>query len=210
MGQTKKRCSNGLWVGVFAVLAFCAAFTISYLLVTDGRKHANKPVGHPGNEVVINDAFLRKLLPDHPEATIFRTEYLDFFTAEQPEERHVAEENGNKYVLKGDFNKNGKPEFAITGLLSMKPVNGKYQAFLVIIEQDGNDFRRLFYFTMQKSVRPDPDVEEIKNLALSSERPREITVTFANQSGFFMNVIWNGSKYIIPEESEGEDDLYLP
>lgn len=200
--------SRFLWVGSVTVIAFFAALVMSYLLVTGGRRHAERSwERYSSSAVIINDDFLRKVLPDHPDATVFRTAYLDFFAAEQPDERQAAEENKNKYVLKGDFNENGKPEVAITGLLSTAPNRGKYSAFILIVEKNGDAYRRLFYFTIEKSVRPNPHVEEIKNLALSTEKPRELTVTFANQSGYFLKIAWDGRKYVVLDDAEGESGI---
>lgn len=203
MKRSVGKRTNHFVVGMVAFMAFLMAFAGSYLLVTSHRE----PSRHQWGSTVVDDVFLRRLLPNHPEATVFRTEYLDFFAAEQPDERKVAEESKNRYILKGDFNKNGKPEVAIAGLLSTKPVRNKYMAFILIVEKVGSKYRRLFYFPLTKSVHPDPNVEEIKNLALSSDGGRELTVTFANQSGYFMKITWNGMAYSVSDDSEEEGGI---
>lgn len=148
----------------------------------------------------INDNFLRTHLKKYPEATIFKIEYLDFFTPGDAFEKQCSLEYKRKYILKGDFNKNGRAEIAISGLLSKKAdKDHKYSGFVLILEKGFFGYKTLYF---QKFLKEPNSL--IKNLFLfrDSRISNGICIGFANNSGLISIFSWNNGKYKFEWDSE--------
>lgn len=149
-------------------------------------------------EPVIDDKFLHKYLPEYSGATIFRMDYLDFFN---PSEKQMAEQNHVKfdYVIQGDFNKNGKTEVLISGLISKKPINNKYIAFILLLEKDKSTYKRLLFQKFEKPL--DENMSGISNLYFNLDKGK-VNIIFASNSGEFGWLEWNRQKYQITFNEE--------
>lgn len=148
----------------------------------------------------IDDNFIRSYLKKYPEATIFKPEYLDFFSPEAPFEKQSTLEYKRKYVIKGDFNKNGKEEIAIAGLLSKEADNqNNYYGFVLILEQKFFGYKTLCFEKFLKEPN-----SLIRNLFLFHDQKLggQISIGFANNSGLISNFEWNKGKYELKWDSE--------
>lgn len=101
-------------------------------------------------ELKVDDKFLKKYFKEYPSISIFKIDYLDFFADQSKNEKELSIKNNVKYILIGDFNKNGKEEIAITGLLSTKIENNKLDPFIVIFEKENNDYKIIYFQNLLK------------------------------------------------------------
>lgn len=148
----------------------------------------------------IDDSSLRKYLKNYPEAVIFKPEYLDFFTPEDPMEKQRSIEYKRTYVIRGDFNKNGKKEIAVSGLLSKKADrNDNYYGFVLVLEKSSNGYKKMFF---QKFLKEPKSL--IKNLFLFCDPAitNGISIGFANDSGLISTISWKKDKYVFEWNSE--------
>jgi hypothetical protein len=146
-------------------------------------------------EVAIDDAFVRTHMPEYPQAVLFKPEHLALFAADKPEERRLTEESGGVYLLRGDFNGNGKPEIALAGLGGLAPIDGDYKGFVLILEWDGGAWKTVGVERFPKAVKPVGGAENLRNLLLRDMGDGEIQIGFAARTDFVGFMVWKGSRY---------------
>lgn len=146
-------------------------------------------------QTAVDDAFVRKYMPEFPQAVLFRPEHLAFFSKEQPEERKRTEEGGGTYLLRGDFNGNGKPEIALSGLGSLEPIEGDYKGFVLILEWDGAEWKDVGLDGFPKPVQPTGGGEDLRNLLLKDLGGGRIQIGFAAATDFTGVLEWKGARY---------------
>ncbi|MCX6561928.1 MAG: hypothetical protein NTZ26_15645 [Candidatus Aminicenantes bacterium] len=169
------------------------------LLVAGACRKASRPepaAKTESAEVVIDDAFVRIHMPEYPQAVLFKSEHLTLFAADKPEERRLTEESGGVYLLRGDFNGNGKPEIALAGLGSLEPIDGDYKGFVLILEMDGGAWKTVGIERFPKAVKPVGGAENLRNLLLKNLGDGEIQVGFAARTDFVGFMVWKGSRYV--------------
>ncbi len=148
----------------------------------------------PG-QVVVDDAFVRRYMPEFPQAVLFRPEHLALFAKEAPEERRRTEEGGASYLLRGDFNGNGKPEIALSGLGSLEPIEGDYKGFVLVLEWDGTAWKDVGLDGFPKPVQPTGGGEDLRNLLLKDLGGGRIQIGFAAATDFTGVLEWKGARY---------------
>lgn len=131
-----------------------------------------------------------RYLPNYPEARALTVAELALFAGN--DEQRAAREQHNCYVLRGDFNQNGKQELAIAGLLAPRPRrNGGYRAFLLVVEERAEGvYTKLFYDQQIELQRG-----KIENAFLFTGNDGDLNIGFANQSGFMARLLWDGRSY---------------
>ena len=139
----------------------------------------------------ITDSLLRKIFPDYPLIQIFRPEFLDFFSDNPDRERSRRGADIGSYVLEGDFDNDGMMEVAIAGLLLPDPVDGKYNAFITILDMKSKHVE--FFQKLKKTVE---NPMSIQNLILFHEKDGRIRIGFQYETDF-MGMITFNDKYSI-------------
>lgn len=143
--------------------------------------------------IEIDDDLIRQLLPQYPNATVFKLDYLEFFAAEAEIEKELAENNDNKYIVQDDFDRDDLIEFAVAGLADTAAMDNMYQAFVVILELQLDSTLEIEYFeTFNKHLGTDDMT--IRNIALK-QVDQGIMVIFANNTDFGGYIIWDHDNY---------------
>jgi len=150
--------------------------------------------GCSAQATTISDEELRTIFPEYPQIVIFKSEYLDFFSETPERERSRIGDDIGTYVLEGDFDGDGDLDIAVSGLLDIEPIDGKYNGFIAIIEEETREvefFQRLF-----KTVG---NPRAIQNILLFQEADGNIRVGFQYETDFVGFVAYNGEyKFSVP------------
>lgn len=154
----------------------------------------------PGVDSVLYEEARRHIiryLPNYAGARAMTMADLALFAG--PEEQRAARAQENRYVLRGDFNRNGRPELAIVGLLSARPRrNGGYRAFLLVVEERAaGGYTKMFYNQQMELQRG-----KVENAFLFTGDDGGLNLGFANQSGFMAHLLWDGRAYRIDAAAE--------
>ena len=134
---------------------------------------------------------IRNLLPNYPNATLFRTEYLDFFSEDSVSEKNDTIEDEGSYFLFGDFDGDNYIELAATGLIDTTILDGKYEGFCIIIEIE-EDQSIGYFINLWKTVGEDGSIQ---NLVLYQDYAGLLTIGFDYGTGYLMNIEYDENEY---------------
>ena len=113
-------------------------------------------------------------------------------------EQRAAREQGNRYVLRGDFNGDGRPEIAMAGLLtSIAHPDGSYRAFLLVVEEGDRGARAKLFFDSEIRLQRGG----VENAFLFTAADGGLRIGFANNSGFMARLRWDGRNYRIARDA---------
>lgn len=143
---------------------------------------------------VVDDAVLRRALPQFPKAVVFTTNHLDLLAAVYPNEKSLSLDSKAKYLLEGDFNQNGRPDVVVSGLESGEPANDRLAGFVAVLEKEGGGFKPVFVEKFPISIKAEEGGEAIRNLMLDLKEGA-IQVGFAAATDFVGFIKWDGRAY---------------